>query len=323
MSIGFLINLDKTDFKKLSGGREKLSIYKEMPAVRNRFVFIFLFLVTVAFCADSFHILQNGETLYSISRKYKISLQLLLDSNNIEDASRIKAGQKIFIPSGYTVKNGDTIYGIARDLNVSAEDLMSLNELNEFSMIKVGDVLLIPPRLDSSNAIASSSGSSRFSSNSSSKKASQGSSSKNLAKTPPLDDYKPLSDPRNYSKKSASTSLLWPVPAKKTFYLEGKVKGIVIESNKGEDVKSITSGKVISMGVQRGFGNVVFVQSATSHIYVYGGLDKITVKPNQMLSLNDRIGKIGQEAFSGNARLFFIVYDKNKPIDPAKAPRGF
>lgn len=287
--------------------------------MRNRFIFIFFFLFSTVFYAASFHILQNGETLYGISRKYKISLQLLLDSNNIEDASKIKAGQKIFIPTSYTVKNGDTIYGIARDLNVSAEELMSLNQLNEFSMIKVGDVLSIPQRLDSSSLVSSSSSNSK--SASSSKKQQQ--EKANQVKTPPSGNYKPLSDPRNYSKKTASTSLLWPVPAKKTFYLEGKIKGIVIESNKGEDVKTITSGKVISTAVQRGFGNVVFVQSSTSHIYVYGGLDTVNVKPNQMLSLNERIGKIGQEAFSGNARLYFIVYEKNKPIDPAKAPRGF
>lgn len=257
-----------------------------------------------AFSAETFHILKNGETLYSISRKYNISLSLLLESNNIKDASRVMAGAKIYIPCSYVVKDGDTIYGISRKLNVSVTELMSINKLNEMSLIKPGDILNIP-KIKSSIATKTN-------------------KSTDFPLVPPKEeDYKPLDDPRNYSKKEANYSLLWPVPAKKTFYLEGKIKGIVIESNKGEDVKTITSGKVISTGVHRGFGQVVFVQSKSKHIYVYGGLDQVTVKPNQELSLNDSIGKIGEEAFSGNARLYFIVYEKNKPIDPANAPRGF
>ncbi|MGP1416052.1 MAG: LysM peptidoglycan-binding domain-containing protein [Treponema sp.] len=263
----------------------------------------FFFFIPSAFSTEAFHVLKNGETLYSISRKYNISLNLLLESNNIKDASRVVAGAKIYIPSSYVVKDGDTIYGIARRLNVSAGDLMSINSLSEKSLIKPGDILSVPK----STTIAKTGGK----------------SSKYSLVPPKEDDYKPLDDPRNYSEREANYSLLWPVPAKKTFYLEGKLKGIVIESNKGEDVKSITSGKVISTGVHRGFGQVVFVQSKSKHIYVYGGLDKITVKPNQELSLNESIGKIGEEAFSGNARLYFIVYEKNQAIDPANAPRGF
>lgn len=272
--------------------------------VRCRAILLFSFFsfCGVTFSAEAFHILKNGETLYSISRKYNISLNLLLESNNIKDASKVMAGAKIYIPGSYTVKDGDTIYGIARKFSVSAIDLMKVNDLNEASLIKPGDVLSIPQA-----SIAKSNN-----------------KPKKYSLVPPKEeDYKPLDDPRNYSKKEANYSLLWPVPAKKTFYLEGKIKGIVIESNKGEDVKTITSGKVISTGVHRGFGQVVFVQSKSKHIYVYGGLDNITVKPNQELSLNESIGKIGEEVFSGNARLYFIVYEKNQPIDPANAPRGF
>ena len=275
--------------------------------MRYRAILLFSFISFCeieAFSAETFHILKNGETLYSISRKYNISLSLLLESNNIKDASRVIAGAKIYIPCSYVVKDGDTIYGISRKLNVSVTELMSINKLNEMSLIKPGDILNIP-KIKSSIATKTN-------------------KSTEFPLVPPKEeDYKPLDDPRNYSKKEANYSLLWPVPAKKTFYLEGKIKGIVIESNKGEDVKTITSGKVISTGVHRGFGQVVFVQSKSKHIYVYGGLDQVTVKPNQELSLNDSIGKIGEEAFSGNARLYFIVYEKNKPIDPANAPRGF
>ena len=279
--------------------------------MRYKLIFMFIFFSSLLFCSDSFHILKTGETMYAISRKYKVPLSLLLDSNNIEDASKVKVGAKIFIPNSYVVKDGDTIYGIARSFKVSALDLMSLNRLNEFSTIKVGDVLGIPSK---NIEIAQKSSSQK---NSSSKGKDR---TKKDNETP---SSSMLDDPRSYSNKKVSTSLLWPVPAKKAFYLEGKVQSVVLECSKDSLVKSITSGKVINVGVQRGYGQVVFVQSKNNHIYVYAGLDRIDVKANQMLSLNESIGKIGQEAFSGNARLYFMVYNNNKPIDPAKAPRGF
>ena len=42
-----------------------------------------------------YHIIKNGETLYSISRKYGISLAEILNINNIQSASKIYPGMKL------------------------------------------------------------------------------------------------------------------------------------------------------------------------------------------------------------------------------------
>ena len=51
--------------------------------------------------AELTHTVQKGETLYSISKKYSTTVQLIADANKI-DGTDIKIGQKLVIPE----KNG-------------------------------------------------------------------------------------------------------------------------------------------------------------------------------------------------------------------------
>ena len=44
------------------------------------------------------HIVQKGESLWVIARKYGVTVQAIADANNIEDKSLIKINQKLIIP---------------------------------------------------------------------------------------------------------------------------------------------------------------------------------------------------------------------------------
>jgi murein DD-endopeptidase MepM/ murein hydrolase activator NlpD len=48
--------------------------------------------------ADLHHILQRGQTLYSVSRMYGVSLDALLRANGIRDARKVAAGTSLLIP---------------------------------------------------------------------------------------------------------------------------------------------------------------------------------------------------------------------------------
>lgn len=286
-----------------------------MPKQKKRHstIYFFLFITTLlcAFSEEAVHVLQRGETLYGISKKYHVPLPAILEYNKIKDGAKIKAGEKIIIPNTYTVKDGDTLYGTARKFGIQIEELMRMNSLTKSSIIKPGDILIIPGNQKGTAASAPPQ----------KNITAENQNKTNTARKPVK--QKQEDSPRNYSSKHADTKLLWPVPASKISYISGKVPGVVIDSKKGEAVKAVASGKVISAGIHRGFGKVVFIQSETKHIYVYGGMEKISVKANQKISLNQKLGELGTEAFTGTARLYFIVYEKNKPVDPAKAPRGF
>ena len=45
--------------------------------------------------SPKYHVVQKGDTLWGISRKYGVSVDRLIDRNGIEDRNRIYVGQKI------------------------------------------------------------------------------------------------------------------------------------------------------------------------------------------------------------------------------------
>jgi len=106
--------------------------------------FIFFLAVYSAAAADTLHILEKGETLYALSRKYSIPVAILLERNNISDAGKISAGQKIYIPETYTIQKGDTLYSIAKRFSVTVEALRKANSLSNSEVLKVGKILIIP-----------------------------------------------------------------------------------------------------------------------------------------------------------------------------------
>lgn len=260
------------------------------------------------------HQVQKGETLYSISRKYGISVGELCSANNISTSSVIKTGQNLKIPTKnlsekstnekiektdtYIVKKGDTLYGIAKRFGVSVETLTIMNKMSGSNTIKVGQCLIVPLAPSESKSIE-------------------------VVKTPTnIEDFQ-LTDSRTYDKnKTASKNLLWPVKAKEIQYLEGKVSGVSITTELNEDVMIIREGTVMFCGLYRGFGNVVFVQSKSGYMYVYTNLDKMNVKKGDTVKLNEKIGNVAVDTRTSKPQLLFMVFKNGNPIDPAKAPRG-
>ncbi len=248
---------------------------------------------------ERIHVLQKGETLYGICRQYNVPSDAVLSWNDLTDPDKLQIGQKIRIPDLYTVVKGDTLYGISRKLVVPVETLISANKLSKNATLKVGSTLYIP---------TVSAGSPR------------------LPSPAPVSDIipqKPFEDPRSYETKKIDSRIIWPVSVKDISYLTGKIYGVSITSDKGEKVKIIASGTVLSTGPYRGFGQVVFLQSKSGFIYVYGGLDSVLVHPGEAFSFGDEIGTLGSDSLSGKPQLYFMVYNKDIPVDPAKAPRGY
>ena len=293
-----------------------------------RLLFFVLFSFT-GFAEDVIHIIEKGDTLYSISKKYNTPVDSILKKNNLSDPSKIKIGQKLIIPAASSAKNdkktntktnseelthviqkGDTLYALAKKFGVKFSDILKLNGLSEKTPLKIGQILKIPQ------------GKSQGSAKEQKSNSAQTDKQNKTSTTKAASDKNSQAVKPSTSTKQADSKLLWPVPASKVSYLSGKITGVVIDSVKGQAVKAVSSGKVVSTGPHRGFGQVVFVQSKTKHIYVYGGMEKIVVKKGDTIAVGQKLGELGVELLTGKARLYFMVYDKNKPIDPAKAPRG-
>lgn len=278
--------------------------------------------------AQKTHTVQKGDTLYSISKKYNTTLEKLTSLNKIEGTG-IKIGQVLIIeeksPSNqktqtlsensfveYKVQKGQTWYGIARENKISLSDLYKINGTDGSKGLKAGDTIKIPKyqtQTSSKNKSSKDNSNSKITENQNNK------TSENELKIPPITENK------KYGKKGDS-SLIWPVKKCEVYYIEGKVSGVCLVSKSNEDVTAIKSGTVMFSGAYRGFGNVVFIQSKTGHIYAYTGLSKVVVSKGDYVDYTNKIGTVGIDSYTQNPQISLMVFQNGLPIDPAKAPRG-
>jgi N-acetylmuramoyl-L-alanine amidase len=91
------------------------------------------------------YIVGKGDTLYSIAKKFDISINKLKEYNNLTN-NLLNVGQKLLIPIGedttYVVKEGDTLYSIAREYNTTVDSLIKLNNLTN-NILSIGQILIV------------------------------------------------------------------------------------------------------------------------------------------------------------------------------------
>ena len=98
---------------------------------------------------ENTYIVQKGDSLYSISRKFGITIDALKNNNNIVDNTLI-VGQVLKIPAQnentsnlYVVKKGDNLWSIAQKYGVTVNAIRILNNLTS-DVLKIGQTLIIP-----------------------------------------------------------------------------------------------------------------------------------------------------------------------------------
>lgn len=101
--------------------------------------------------ADSnYYTVQSGDSLWSISKKFGITVDELKQANNLT-SNLLSIGQNLYIPSKetnvttneYVVVKGDTLYGIASKFGTTVDNLKSINNLTTDSLA-IGQILKIP-----------------------------------------------------------------------------------------------------------------------------------------------------------------------------------
>lgn len=81
---------------------------------------------------EQVHTVQKGETLWQIARLYHVSIQDLIEWNQLKD-EKIHLGQRIVIKPNiqdvYVVKSGDTLFSIAKKYHMDVHELKAINQL--------------------------------------------------------------------------------------------------------------------------------------------------------------------------------------------------
>ena len=97
------------------------------------------------------YIVQPGDSLYSIARRYDIDLPVLQALNRLADARDLKVDQAILVPkldgprlAMHVIGLGDTLEQIAEQYETTVETLQSLNGIADPSLIVLDQAILAP-----------------------------------------------------------------------------------------------------------------------------------------------------------------------------------
>ena len=98
------------------------------------------------------HVVKKGDTLSSISKKYSIKKESIIEVNNLLDENYIFIGQNLkivenFIPSNnnniyyHEIKNGENLTEVANKYDISLNKLVEINDIENQNILEVGTKL--------------------------------------------------------------------------------------------------------------------------------------------------------------------------------------
>jgi murein DD-endopeptidase MepM/ murein hydrolase activator NlpD len=107
------------------------------------------------------HTVKSGDNLWNISLKYGVSVEAIIEVNNLRDKNLLSLSQELEIPAigggvsnsnqkqepiivTYTVVKGDTLWSISRRYDLNMSTIISTNNLKEISQLSVGQKLKLP-----------------------------------------------------------------------------------------------------------------------------------------------------------------------------------
>lgn len=100
---------------------------------------------------EEYYIVQKGDTLYSISKKFQMKIEELKELNNIS-SDTLQVGQVLIINGNkmpdnnqkYIVKKGDSLWGISKKYNIPINELIAINQLDDLTL-QIGQELIVTP----------------------------------------------------------------------------------------------------------------------------------------------------------------------------------
>ena len=121
-----------------------------------------------------------------------------------------------------------------------------------------------------------------------------------------------LSSPLEFSRVSSGYGMRFhPISGTRKAHL-----GVDYAAPTGTPVRTIGDGVVEFAGVQRGYGNVIYIRHRSNQTTVFAHLSRIGVRQGQKVSQGDWIGAVGSTGASTGPHLHFEFRDNGVHQDP-------
>jgi len=93
------------------------------------------------------HVVEQGETIFSIAQEYGVSTERIISDNGLFGLNNLVPGQALLIlqpDTVYTVNEGDTIFSISQSFGITPDQLKQRNPtLAQTDTISPGETLAI------------------------------------------------------------------------------------------------------------------------------------------------------------------------------------
>lgn len=261
------------------------------------------------------HVVQRGETLYSIAFNYGLDYHELAELNAIQDPNVISVGQEIrLFPSNTTStarlganekpvrSNGEPSARASSGTHVAGA---TENKPVE-ALLKEQPKVVKQPYSEAAMAQVEKAQASAQTVVSAVDKA----ASKSDAK------------PDIAGEDGEETALEWIMPAKGRligeFSESANRKGIDIAGKLGQPIFASAPGKVVYSGSGlRGYGKLVIIKHNSNFLSAYAHNNQVLVREGQTVTRGQKIAEMGNTD-ADQVKLHFEVRYHGKPVDPAK-----
>ena len=105
-------------------------------------------------CNGTIYVVQQGDTMYKIAKKFRIDLNLLMQNNPYLNVFNLKPGDEMCLPlkkvptieniQPYVVKSQQRIVDILEENHISFQELAKYNKVINELRLPTGTILLIP-----------------------------------------------------------------------------------------------------------------------------------------------------------------------------------
>lgn len=292
-----------------------------------------------------FHKLSRGETLWSLARKYDLTVQQLLDANggtspdhlpvgavlNIPDPSHKEAPAaaplqeqapeplpqptRVAAPSAqaletYTVARGDTLYRIARQHQVTVDELIRANPDVSARYLAPGLTLVIPTPGAPSPVPATP-------------QVPVAAATRVAVATPTA----PTRPTPTAVEPQEEIRFEWPVEGHVVTpfgWKDGKpYTGIGIAAPEGTPIRAAAPGRVLFSGTMPGYGKVVVLEHPGKFWTVYGHnkvnlVQKIEGGAPRRVARGEVLAKVGATGDALSPQVRFEIRKQHQAMDPAR-----
>lgn len=240
------------------------------------------------------HVVQKGDTMYSIAFNYGFDYHELAELNGIKDPSVISIGQEIRLFPG---KQNTATASAAAEISAAEPQIKEQPKLvkyaySETALAQIEKVQEAPrPR------------------------------PVEVAKTPKPAATTPVVTTDD-TDDGEEAELEWSMPAQgkliADFSESASRKGIDIAGKLGQPVFASAPGKVVYSGSGlRGYGKLVIIKHNKTYLSAYAHNDQVLVKEGQSVTRGQKIAAMGKTD-TDQVKLHFEVRRFGKPVDPAK-----